>query len=119
MEGQMAPMHASRLVLSAGVAFAAGLSAALAQDAPAGLQPPPRPVPHAIAGYKIGRDVNECLPCHQPPANEKAGARKMTDDHYVYRQGVRLDKILATRVYCNQCHAPKADAKPLPAGGRP
>ncbi|MBB4197912.1 cytochrome c-type protein NapB [Rhodoblastus sphagnicola] len=89
-------------------------------DAPSDAASQPPLVPHSIDGYKITHDLNECLTCHQPPANEKAGARKVSDAHYVWRKGERLDKIAATRFICTQCHMAKPDAKPLPGdtGGR-
>lgn len=112
--------------LAAAVALPIGLAAPASAadgtaDASSAEAAKPPLVPHTIAGYKISRDLNECLACHQPPGAAQAGAPQMTDAHYVYRQGVRLDKILATRFLCNQCHMASPDAKPLPpgAGGRP
>ena len=99
------------------IALAAPLSAGAAETEAASTPEPPR-VTHTIDGYKITRDRNDCLTCHAAPANEKAGARAATDSHYVHRDGERLEKILATRAFCTQCHTPGADAKPLP-GGRP
>jgi nitrate reductase cytochrome c-type subunit len=75
-------------------------------------------VPHATADHKITRDRNDCLTCHEAPANEMAGAKAVSDSHYVHRNGERLDKILPTRGFCTQCHTPAPDAKPLP-GGKP
>jgi len=87
----------------------------------AGGEPAPGipPVPHMIAGYKTGAVGNDCLTCHGASA-PAAGAREISDSHYLHRDGVRLDKILATRANCAQCHQPVADAKSLPAasGGR-
>ena len=98
------------------VMLAAPFSAAAAGEP--GAQPPP--VTHTVDGYRTGRDPNDCVACHAP-ANVKPGVRAMTDSHFVHRDGERLDKIVATRVYCTQCHKAAPDAKPLPdnAGGRP
>jgi len=100
-------------LLALGAPFRAG-----AAEAPADAPPPA--ITHTTAGQKITRDVNDCLTCHAAPANEKAGARAVTDAHYVHRNGERLDKILPARAFCLQCHTPGPDAKPLPiVGGRP
>ncbi|MCW2273697.1 nitrate reductase cytochrome c-type subunit [Rhodoblastus acidophilus] len=82
------------------------------------VEPKPPLVPHATADHKITRDRNDCLTCHQAPANEMAGAKAVSDSHYVHRNGERLEKILATRAFCTQCHTPAPDAKPLP-GAKP
>ncbi|MCW2282260.1 cytochrome c-type protein NapB [Rhodoblastus acidophilus] len=75
-------------------------------------QQPPL-IPHRIDGYQVSRDFNKCMSCHDWPANVKAGAPKVSETHYVDRQGNRLDKIAGTRFFCTQCHVPQADAKPL------
>jgi nitrate reductase cytochrome c-type subunit len=100
--------------VAAVILFAASFGAAAEQVAPSEIQKPPL-VPHTIDGYKISHDQNECLTCHQPPGNVKAGAHAASDAHYVYRKGERLDKIAATRFICTQCHMAKPDAKALPA----
>jgi nitrate reductase cytochrome c-type subunit len=113
----MAAPFFRRIAFAALIALIAPSSDGAAEtDAPAAPQPPL--VTHAMDGYRIGRDLNECVACHEPPGHEKAGAKKMSDAHYVYRQGERLDKIAATRFYCNQCHKAAPNAKPL-AGARP
>lgn len=75
-------------------------------------QQPPL-IPHRIDNYQISRDFNKCMSCHDWPANVKAGAPKVSETHYVDRQGNRLDKISGRRFFCTQCHVPQADAKPL------
>ncbi|MBL8673090.1 MAG: nitrate reductase cytochrome c-type subunit [Alphaproteobacteria bacterium] len=75
-------------------------------------QQPPL-IPHAIEKYEIDVKVNQCLRCHDWPQNVRENAPKVSETHYVDRQGVRLDKIASTRWFCNQCHVPQADAKPL------
>jgi hypothetical protein len=97
------------------IVLAASGAAAAAEGDAAGAQPPK--VPHTVAGYKVGRDPNDCVACHAP-ASVKPGARAMTDSHFVHRGSERLDKILATRVYCTQCHTAAPDAKPLPGAGQ-
>jgi len=75
-------------------------------------QQPPL-IPHKIDGYQVSRDFNKCMSCHDWPANVKAGAPKVSETHYVDRQGNRLDKVAGARFFCTQCHVPQADAKPL------
>jgi cytochrome c-type protein NapB len=75
-------------------------------------QQPPL-VPHKIDGYQVTADNNACMSCHDWPGNVQAKAPKISETHYVDRQGVRLDKVAGTRYFCQQCHVPQADAKPL------
>jgi cytochrome c-type protein NapB len=75
-------------------------------------QQPPL-IPHKIDGYQITADNNQCMSCHDWPANTRFNAPKISETHYVDRQGVRLDKVAGTRHFCTQCHVPQADAKPL------
>ncbi len=75
-------------------------------------QQPPL-IPHKITGYQITTTNNRCMDCHDWPGNVKANAPKVSETHYVDRQGARLDKIAGTRYFCQQCHVPQADAKPL------
>lgn len=75
-------------------------------------QQPPL-IPHKIDGYQITAENNQCMTCHDWPGNTRVNAPKISETHYVDRQGVRLDKVAGTRYFCQQCHVPQADAKPL------
>ena len=75
-------------------------------------QQPPL-VPHKIDGYQVTAENNACMSCHDWPGNARFNAPKISETHYVDRQGVRLDKVAGTRYFCQQCHVPQADAKPL------
>lgn len=75
-------------------------------------QQPPL-IPHKVDGYQVTPTNNACMNCHDWPANNKYKAPKVSETHYVDRQGVRLDKIAGTRYFCQQCHVPQADARPL------
>jgi cytochrome c-type protein NapB len=75
-------------------------------------QQPPL-IPHKIDGYQITTQNNACMGCHDWPGNTRVNAPKISETHYVDRQGVRLDKVAGTRYFCQQCHVPQADAKPL------
>lgn len=75
-------------------------------------QQPPL-IPHKVERYQITATNNACMNCHDWPGNIKAKAPKVSETHYVDRQGARLDKIAGTRYFCQQCHVPQADARPL------
>lgn len=75
-------------------------------------QQPPL-IPHQVDRYQISTTNNACMKCHDWPGNVEAKAPKVSETHYVDRQGARLDKIAGTRYFCQQCHVPQADARPL------
>lgn len=75
-------------------------------------QQPPL-IPHQVDRYQITATNNACMNCHDWPGNVEAKAPKVSETHYVDRQGARLDKIAGTRYFCQQCHVPQADARPL------
>ena len=75
-------------------------------------QQPPL-IPHRVDKYEIDLKVNQCLRCHDWPGNVESGAPKISETHYVDRDGVALDQIARTRWFCNQCHVPQANAAPL------
>jgi cytochrome c-type protein NapB len=75
-------------------------------------QQPPL-VPHQVDKYEVDLKVNQCLRCHDWPNNVRENAPKVSETHYVDRQGKRLDQISSTRWFCTQCHVPQSDAKPL------
>ena len=75
-------------------------------------QQPPL-IPHKVDGYQITTDNNACMGCHDWPGNARVNAPKISETHYVDRQGARLDKVAGTRYFCRQCHVPQVDAKPL------
>jgi cytochrome c-type protein NapB len=75
-------------------------------------QQPPL-IPHEIEGYQIDLSANQCLGCHDWPNNASAGAPKVSETHYLNRNGVALDQVARSRWFCNQCHVPQAAARPL------
>lgn len=75
-------------------------------------QQPPL-IPHKVDDYQITTTNNQCMTCHDWPGNTRVNAPKISETHYVDRQGARLDKVAGTRYFCQQCHVPQADAKPL------
>jgi len=75
-------------------------------------QQPPL-VPHQTERYEVDLKVNQCLRCHDWPSNVRENAPKISETHYVDRQGKRLDQISPSRWFCTQCHVPQSDAKAL------
>lgn len=75
-------------------------------------QQPPL-IPHKVEGYQVTTTNNACMNCHDWPGHIEAKAPKVSETHYVDRAGERLDKVAGTRYFCQQCHVPQADAKPL------
>lgn len=75
-------------------------------------QQPPL-IPHRIAGYEIDLKVNKCLSCHDWPSNVREGAPKVSETHYMSREGVALDHVSRSRWFCTQCHVPQANAPSL------
>ncbi|MBM3556404.1 MAG: nitrate reductase cytochrome c-type subunit [Alphaproteobacteria bacterium] len=75
-------------------------------------QQPPL-IPHRVEKYEIDMKVNQCLRCHDWPYYVEEKAPKISETHYVDREGTRLDRIAGTRWFCSQCHVPQVDARPL------
>lgn len=75
-------------------------------------QQPPL-IPHRIDGYQITRAVNQCMHCHDWPYNVQEGAPKISETHYVNREGVALDRVTMGRWFCTQCHVPQQNAREL------
>ena len=76
------------------------------------VQQPPL-IPHTTKGYKINMKFNKCLTCHSWANYQKAGATKVSQTHFTDRDGEAMSNIAPRRYFCNQCHVPQADAKPL------
>ncbi|CAA7621692.1 nitrate reductase cytochrome c-type subunit [Magnetospirillum sp. SS-4] len=75
-------------------------------------QQPPM-VPHSIDKYETDIKVNQCLRCHEWPFSDQEKAPKISDMHYIDRNGIRQDTVNGNRYFCKQCHVPQVDAKPL------
>lgn len=76
------------------------------------VQQPPL-IPHKIKGYQINIKFNKCLTCHSWANYQKSGATKISQTHFSDRDGQALSNLAPRRYFCNQCHVPQADAKPL------
>ena len=75
-------------------------------------QQPPM-IPHKIDSYQIDLKVNQCMRCHDWPRNVEEGAPKISETHYIDRDGIALDHVARTRWFCTQCHVPQANASAL------
>lgn len=75
-------------------------------------QQPPL-IPHKIDRYQINVKVNQCMRCHDWPYNVQEGAPKISETHYMNREGVALDHVSRTRWFCTQCHVPQVNARAL------
>jgi cytochrome c-type protein NapB len=76
------------------------------------VQQPPL-VPHTIDGYQITKNFNKCMDCHAWQRTKESGATKVSVTHFRTREGQELDNISPRRYFCNQCHVPQTDARPL------
>lgn len=76
------------------------------------VQQPPL-VPHSIDRYRITKDNNKCMTCHSWTRYKESGATKVSLTHFKNREGTDLANVAPRRYFCNQCHVPQVDAKPL------
>jgi len=76
------------------------------------VQQPPL-IPHKIDGYSITTNFNKCMDCHSWTRYRETGATKVSITHFKDRDGKELSNISPRRYFCNQCHVPQTDAKPL------
>lgn len=75
-------------------------------------QQPPL-IPHKIDAYQIDLKANQCIGCHDWPQNTVAGAPKISETHYVGREGQRLNHVSTSRWFCTQCHVPQGQGEAL------
>lgn len=76
------------------------------------VQQPPL-IPHTIKGYTVTKNFNKCLDCHAWARAKESGATKISVTHFKDREGQELSSVSPRRYFCNQCHVPQSDAKPL------
>jgi cytochrome c-type protein NapB len=77
------------------------------------MQPPT--IPHKIDNYQVDLNVNACLGCHSRGRAAVTQAVAVSVSHYMDRDGNFLAEISPRRYFCEQCHVPQIDAKPLVA----
>ncbi|HIM08852.1 MAG: nitrate reductase cytochrome c-type subunit [Gammaproteobacteria bacterium] len=75
------------------------------------MQPPT--IPHKINSYHIDLNSNKCLSCHSRRRIEESKAPMVSVTHYMDRDGNFLAEVSPRRYFCNQCHVPQIERKPL------
>lgn len=76
------------------------------------VQQPPL-IPHTTRDYQITKNFNKCMDCHAWSKTRETGATKVSLTHFKNSAGQELSNISPRRYFCNQCHVPQSDAKPL------
>jgi cytochrome c-type protein NapB len=76
------------------------------------VQQPPL-IPHSIKGYRVNLKSNKCMSCHSWKNYKASGATKISQTHFADRDGNALAEVSSRRYFCQQCHVPQANAKPL------
>jgi len=75
------------------------------------MQPPT--IPHKIDNYQVDRHANKCMTCHSRTRAPESQAPAVSITHYQDRDGNFLADIAPRRYFCEQCHVPQTEAKPL------
>lgn len=75
------------------------------------MQPPL--IPHKIDNYQVDKNANKCLSCHSRRRTKESQAPMVSVTHYMNREGNFLAEVSPRRYFCNQCHVPQTNAKPL------
>lgn len=75
------------------------------------MQPPT--IPHKTASYRIDLNSNKCLACHSRRQVDESQAPMVSVTHYMDREGNFLAEVSPRRYFCNQCHVPQNEVKPL------
>ena len=70
-------------------------------------------IPHDITSYQIDLNFNRCLACHSRKKADEAQAPMVSITHYMNRDGQFLADVSPRRFFCNQCHVPQLEVKPL------
>ncbi|WP_321503537.1 nitrate reductase cytochrome c-type subunit [Breoghania sp.] len=70
-------------------------------------------IPHSIEGYQVDKNSNKCLTCHARAAVQDSQAPMISITHFMNRDNQFLASVTPRRYFCNQCHVPQTDARPL------
>ncbi|MFT3962903.1 nitrate reductase cytochrome c-type subunit [Propionivibrio sp.] len=76
------------------------------------VQQPPL-IPHTTESYLVSKEFNKCMDCHAWSRAREANATKISITHFKSREGAEMSSVSPNRYFCNQCHVPQTDAKPL------
>lgn len=74
-------------------------------------QPPM--IPHKVDTVRISLSMNQCLGCHGDLEYKDLNAPKVSDTHFVNRNGETLGHVSTRYYFCTQCHASQVDKTPL------
>jgi cytochrome c-type protein NapB len=69
--------------------------------------------PHAIDGFAIDLDSNDCLMCHSWASYSNVGATKISRAHFADHEEDEPENVAGQRYFCKQCHVAQKDAEPL------
>ncbi len=61
-------------------------------------------IPHAIKGYPINKEINQCLACHDRNVAPLVKAPTIAVSHFQNRDGDYLANVSPRRYFCTQCH---------------
>ena len=75
------------------------------------MQPPT--IPHKTENYAVNLNANKCMVCHSRRNTAESQAPMVSVTHYMDRDGNFLAEVSPRRYFCNQCHVPQVDGKPL------
>ncbi len=75
-------------------------------------QQPPT-IPHDITGYQVDKNFNKCLDCHARTKADESQAPMVSITHFMNSEGQFLADVTPARYFCNQCHVPQMDVKPM------
>ncbi len=76
------------------------------------VQQPPL-VPHEVETYQIDLRTNRCLSCHSWANHRREQSPKVSRSHFKDRDGNDQSNVSARYYFCDSCHVPQADARPL------
>jgi cytochrome c-type protein NapB len=75
------------------------------------MQPPT--IPHKIDDYQVDLNANRCMSCHSRRETGESQAPMISVTHYMDRDGNFLAEVSPRRYFCQQCHVPQTNARPL------
>ncbi|HSD36246.1 MAG TPA: nitrate reductase cytochrome c-type subunit [Rhodocyclaceae bacterium] len=75
------------------------------------MQPPT--IPHKVDNYRVDKNFNQCMSCHARSRTEETQAIPIGATHYMDRSGNMLAQVSPRRYFCQQCHVPQMDVKPI------
>ncbi|MGV1099687.1 nitrate reductase cytochrome c-type subunit [Thiovibrio sp. JS02] len=68
-------------------------------------------IPHAIEGYRIDKESNQCLDCHGK--DRATAAAGISRTHFLDSAGKEMASLAPSHYFCTLCHVMQTDARPL------